>query len=433
MVLNGDRLLSNTDISIVGGVIRKIGEAIDDSGDTEVYSFVDRRILVIPALVNAHTHTGMAFFRGVADDCTFEEWLFKRILPREDLLSAEDVYWGCLFSQMEMARYGIAAFNDMYMYTTEVCQAISDFGMKAAVCRGLVDGDGEKGRLEDNMQTYKKWHRHQGRILVGFGPHAPYSCSDGYLKHIIETAKESDTFIHTHIRESKKEKQLYTIEKLVRLGLFEVPSLIAHCVHMNSDEAALLKGSAAIVLHNPSSNLKLANGTVDLSIFDKQQIPIVLGTDSVASNNALDLWREMLLTALVQKGITGDPETFPAERVFKMATEDGYRYLGFENSGRVETGKNADLAFLEMEGVNYQPENSTENTKLTQLLSNLVYSSSAKDVIGTMVNGQWVYYRKHSGYDNSLRHRYEEYPTIDAKQVLEKVNQTARRISRVYS
>ncbi|HPY47728.1 MAG: amidohydrolase [Thermotogota bacterium] len=427
-VLSGDKILINQDLFIKEGKIVKVSKHDPETQDSERIAFGDRRILAIPALVNAHTHTGMAFLRGVADDSSFEEWLFNHILPREDRLTPEDVYWGALFSQMEMARYGIALFNDMYMYPDRVCQAIADFGMKGCVCRGLVDQGGENGRAEENRRAFEKWHGYQNRIRVGFGPHAPYTCSDAYISRIVGIAKEVDTFVHIHIRESKRERELYTIESLARTGLFEVPCYMAHCVHLEEREIALMKGSKAIVLHNPSSNLKLANGVAPLSLFKEAGMPVILGTDSVASNNALDIWREMLLTALVQKGISGDPTVYPAKDAFRMATEYGYRYLGFPGSGSISAGSDADLALISMEDVNYHPFSFEGSDASAKIFSYLVYSAAAKDILGTMVNGRWVYLRRpeRSGGDTFSP---EDYPTVDARRVILEINRMSERIN----
>jgi len=427
-VLTKEGVSRHQDLYIREGKIAKIGEHDPEARDPQTISFGDRRILAIPALVNAHTHTGMAFLRGVADDSPFETWLFERVLPREDRLNGQDVYWGALFSQMEMARYGIALFNDMYMFTDQVCQAVADFGMKACVCRGLVDQGGENGRADENLRTFKHWHGYQNRIRVGFGPHAPYTCSDPYIARIVDLAKETDSFVHIHLRESKRERELYTIESLARLGLFEVPCYMAHCVHVEERDLEPMKGSKAIVLHNPSSNLKLANGVAPLSLFKEAGLPVILGTDSVASNNALDIWREMLLTAIVQKGVSGDPTVFSAEEVFRMATEDGYRWLGFPGSGSIERGAHADLAFLSMEDVNYHPFSFEDPCAPSKIYSYLVYSSSAKDVIGTMVDGRWVYLRRSEGSAPSA-FSPDDFPTVDAKRVIEEINRMSMRIN----
>ncbi len=428
-ILCKDGVLESQDLTIQDGRIEKISEHDPAVQGVEAIAFGDRRVLAIPALVNAHTHTGMAFLRGVADDSAFEEWLFNRILPREDKLTENDVYWGALFSQMEMARYGIALFNDMYMYPEKVCQAVADFGMKACVCRGLVDQGGENGRIDENCKAFEKWHGYQNRIRVGFGPHAPYTCSEAYIAQIVGIAKEADTFVHIHIHESKRERGLYAIETLARAGLFEVPCYMAHCVHLEEKEVAWMKGSKAIMLHNPSSNLKLANGIAPLSLFRKAGLPVILGTDSAASNNALDIWREMLLTALVQKGITGDPTVYPAREVFAMATEEGYRCLGFEGSGSIRVGNKADLAFLSMEDVNYHPFSFEDPTASSKIYSYLVYSSSAKDILGTMVDGRWVYLRRQAEGSQGADFSAEDFPTVDAKRVILEINRMSKRIN----
>jgi len=411
-IFTGKEIIKKGFILIENGVIKKVGVGRADwhvgKQVDNFQSFENKNFMFIPGFVNAHAHSGMAFLRGAGGDRTFEEWLFKEITPREAKLDAEAVYISAILSQMEMARNGITAFCDMYFHSDQICKAVSEFGMRASITRGLLDKGGENGRLEENLKLFDHWNNAgNGLIKVGFGPHSPYMCSREYLKLIAKTALELNSFVNIHIRESEKEKEMYSIEELADTGIFNVRCLVAHGVYIKEKEMDILNKDTVHIIHNPSSNLILANGIAPIPQFRRKGINTALGTDSVASNNTLDIWREMLLSALIHKGNLKDPTVISASDAFEMATLGGAQALGFEDTGLIGEGYKADLALINLDSSHYFPEN--------DLISNLVYSGRSSDVIGTMVEGEWIYY-------------FGKYPKIDERKVIKKAKEKFQQL-----
>ena len=385
-IYTGERLMENGFIEIEDGVITRIGEGSPETtAEMTVESFEGKEMLAMPGFINTHTHTGMAALRGIGDDLPFEEWLFGRILPNEDKLDGDSIYLSSMISMMEMARNGITSFVDMYMFLDDICRAVEAFGMRGYITRGLVDEGDENGRLQKNIDIYDKWNsKAKGRINIGFGPHSPYMCSMDYLKEIGQCVKEQNSLVHIHLKESKRERDMYTFREIAETGLFENKTIAAHCVHVTDDDIEVMKENGITPVNNPSSNLKLANGIAPVRKFINKGLNVALGTDSVASNNSLDLWKEMYLSSLVNKGNTGDPETIPVKTALDMATKNAARAVGWKDTGELKEGYKADITFVDTSGIHYIPENN--------LLSNVVYSGRASDVVATMVDGEWIYF-----------------------------------------
>jgi len=274
----------------------------------------------------------------------------------------------------------------MYMMLDSICRAVSEFGMRGYICRGLQDNaldDGE--RLKKNINAYEKYHGSaNGRISIGFGPHSPYLCSMEYLEKIAQIAKPLNALVHIHLKESRKERKQYTFSELAKIGLFDTKTIAAHCVHADSDDIKVLKNCNVSVAHNPSSNLKLANGIAPVDEMINEGVNVCLGTDSVSSNNALDIFKEMLLASLIHKGKTQDPQVIPATLSFAMATKNGAKAMGRDDLGRLEKGYKADITFLDIQNINLFP--------FKNPVSNIVYSGRGSDVLATMVNGEFTYY-----------------------------------------
>ncbi len=385
-ILSSDKIVENGFIIIENGIITNIEEGSVKTTDAISVDLKGKRVLAIPGLVNSHTHSGMAALKGAGDDLPFEEWLFKTIIPLENKLDDEMIYLSTMISQMEMARNGITSFVDMYMMLDSIVKAVDEFGMRGYICRGLQDdsmNDGE--RLKKNIKAYEKYHGSaNGRINIGFGPHSPYLCSKEYLKKIADVAQQLNALIHIHLKESKNEMNQYTFKELAEIGLFNTHAIAAHCVYADSEDIEILKEYSVSVAHNPSSNLKLANGIAPVEQMLIKEINVCLGTDSVSSNNSLDLFKEMLLASLIHKGKTKDPQVVPAETSFKMATINGAKAVGSSIIGKLEKGMQADITFLDMDSINLFP--------LIKPISNIVYSGRGSDVIATMVNGEFTYY-----------------------------------------
>ncbi len=349
--------------------------------------------LIFPSLINAHTHASMTIFRGLADDLPLMTWLENYIFPVERHLKREWVYWGAKLAIAEMLRSGVTAFADMYLFEQEVIRAVEETGVRGLLGEGLFDFPSPSyGPLENGLilteDLLKNFENHP-RIRVMVCPHATYTCSPETLKKAKEIADRFRARIHIHLSENRDEvaviKARYGTrppEHLLKLGLFDENLLVAHAVELNEKEIELFAKNRVKVAHCPESNLKLASGIAPVTALLESGVTVGLGTDGPASNNDLDLLTEMRTTALVQKGVSLEPTRLPARDVLRMATEFGADSLGFTDCGRLEPGKAADLAVLDLSKPHLTP--------VYDPLSLLVYSAKAGDVSDVMVAGHFV-------------------------------------------
>jgi 5-methylthioadenosine/S-adenosylhomocysteine deaminase len=373
--------------------------------------------LLIPGLINAHTHVYMTIFRNCADDLKFNDWLFGRILPLEDKLTPEDCYWGTLLGFMEMLSSGTTAFNDMYIFTDTAAWAAAETGMRAVLSRGLSGGaddraGGEK-RIRDAAAEIEKWKGHEN-ITFMLAPHAPYTCDDGYQREVAAEADRLGVPIHTHISESLsemetiREKYGCTPPELYdRTGLLTDKTVAAHCVYLTDSDIELMAKRGASVATNPVSNLKLANGGAPVPKMLEAGVNVSLGTDGAASNNTLNMVRQRGLLAILPTGATGDPEPVGARRALEIATKNGAKALGLGSVGEIKPGMKADLAILDLDRTNLQPLNNP--------VAALAYSANGSEVETVMVGGKIL-----------MENR--QYTTIDRDKVLYEVNRICERI-----
>jgi len=386
MIICNARILKDWSSTPFEGFLRiENGKIVEIGRKTDVCDFDLEGKLVVPGFFNTHTHAPMSLLKGISDDEPFDTWLFKKVLPVENKLTEEMIYWGTILAQMEMVKRGIVAFVDMYFKEEWVAQAVADFGMKAVLTRGLVgDERDDGGRLRENLALFEKWHEsHGGRIKIGFGPHSPYLCTPRYLKKIFDVASFNDAIVTMHILEAKKERKMYRLEDLLKLGMSKVKMIAVHCVYMEESEMKEARKTPSFYIsHNPSSNLKLGNGVPKVHEMMENELIVSLGTDGSASNNSLDIWHEMRLATLIQK--LRNPKFLPSKAAFKIATLNGAIAMGFERSGKVEEGFDADLVVVDTKKPHYYPE--------IDLISNLVHAGNSGDVFATMVNGKWLYY-----------------------------------------
>ena len=345
--------------------------------------------LVIPGLINAHTHTYMTTFRNVADDLSFMDWLFKTIDPLEAQLTPEDAYWGSCLGQLEMIKSGTTTFNDQQMHIHQTTQAVMDSGMRAVICRGLVGDayDKEDRRLKEALEEAEDAKKCD-RLKFMLGPHAPYSCAPDYLKMCADVAKEKGMGIHIHLAESvaesenvRKDHDCTPIEYALKAGVFDVPTIAAHCVQINDSDMDILKKHNVSVVTNPASNMKLGNGFAPVPEMMEKGINVCLGTDGAASNNSQNMFREMGLLGLIHKGTHATPQCISAKETFKMVTANGAKALGLDKLiGSIEVGKKADLSILRLDVPSMMPNNN--------LLASLVYSANGSEVDTVMVDGR---------------------------------------------
>ncbi len=369
-------------------------------------------LALLPGLVNAHTHAAMTLLRGLGEERDLMEWLKRSIWPVESRLQGEHIYWGTLQAIVEMASQGITCFGDMYFFMDDAARGALESGIRCGLSRGIVWGDRpeeNERRLQEQENLFRSWHGREGRINVQFGPHAPYTVPLEHLRHIVQLAKVHGAGIHIHWLETAWELDYIqnTLKKdpihlLNEAGLLEAPRLLlAHGVHFPAHRVEELAWPSLTVVHNPGSNLKLGSGVAPVPAMLAQGVHVALGSDGAASNNRLDIWGEMRLAALLHKGVCQDPTAVPAAQVLRMATVEGARALGFDDVGLLREGWQADLMLVDLDlphYVGWTPEN---------LLVYLVYAGSSADVVGTMVQGRWLYSKKEFCTLDALKIRRE--------------------------
>ena len=348
--------------------------------------------LLIPGLVNAHSHAYMTVFRNCADDLLFNDWLFGRIMPMEDMLTAEDCYWTSKLGCVEMLLTGTTAYYDMGMFMDEAAQAAVDTGIRAVLSRGLSgapDGvDGPNPRLSQARELVARW-RGYDNITFAIGPHAPYTCTEDYLRQAAEAAEELNLPVSIHLSESQSEmatiKEQYgctPIELAGRCGLLTGKTVAAHCVYATDSDIALMAERGVSVATNPVSNLKLANGVAPVTQFLDAGINVCLGTDGSSSNNALNMFRDLSVLTLIHKGCEHNALAVTAREGFNIATKNGARALCLENTGEIKAGYKADLVLLDMNRPNMRPVNDP--------VAALCYSATGYETDTVIVGGSIV-------------------------------------------
>lgn len=367
---------------------------------------------VIPGFVNAHTHAAMTLLRGLGEEAPLMEWLQNKIWPVEDKLTPEYIYWGTLSAMLEMLSTGTTCFADMYFEMERVAEAVLSSGMRAALSRGITAGAPGKleKSLQNNLDLAEKYHGREGLITVQIGPHAPYTVPVDFMKVICEAAKSHGLGVHFHFMETEGEKNNLgmSCEKyLEESGLLDVPyAALAHAVYLDTE---INLPENFTLVHNPSSNLKLASGIMPLEKWLDKGASVALGTDGASSNNRLDIWEEMRIAALIHKGVTKDPLCVSAVEALRMATYEGAKAFGFSQKGMINEGWVADLVLINLDKPHYIGVNE-EN-----LAQYIVYAGSSADIAGTMINGKWLY-------------RNGDYPTLDKEEILEKAREAREAI-----
>lgn len=387
---NNKCCLENGTIEIEGNKIINVGKSNTDFVADKVIDGKNK--LAIPGLINCHTHSYMSVFRNIADDLSFNDWLFKNIIPREDKLSDNDAYWGAMLSCMEMIKTGTTCFLDMHMFKNMTAKAADECGMRAVMSRGLVGSDrndeGGIRRINDTleeMQTFKD----NDRITFMFAPHAIYTCGEDYLHYVIEKAHEYNLPLHTHLSETayevsecQKEHNMSPVEYLDNMGFFDIKTVAAHCVHLSDNDIDILAKKNVSIAHNPKSNLKLGNGIAPIKKLIDKGANVCMGTDSQASNNCLNMFSEMNFASLIHKGANQDAEAVSAEQVLLMATVNGANALSLNDTGSIKSGNKADIVLLDTECPQLYPRNN--------LVSALCYSANGSEVDTVIIDGNIV-------------------------------------------
>lgn len=383
------KVIERGSVAIKDGKITAVGDKVREKADVVINA---KGKVVMPGLVNAHTHLAMTLLRGVADDMELMPWLETKIWPLERKLTGKRVYAGSLLGCLEMIKSGTTCFADMYFFMEDVARAVEKSGMRGVLSYGMIEkGDPTLRNSETKKGTefVKKYHgRADGRILTMFGPHAPYTCSVECLLKVKELAKKHGVGIHIHLAESDDDVKNTTafqserpVKLLDKIGFLGPEVLAAHCVKVNEDEIGMLRNNHVKVAHNPVSNLKLASGMAPVARYLKEGIVVGLGTDGAASNNSLDMFEEMKVCSLMAKVRESSPTVVSAGEALEMATIGGARALRLEKEvGSISVGKKADVIIVDLK----QPH----LTPLHNVVSHLVYAARGGDVSTTIVDGK---------------------------------------------
>jgi len=390
------------------GAVAVEGDSIVAIGQTNeiLKSYTSNEIIncqgniLMPGLVNIHTHIPMNMLRGLADDLRLDVWLQGYVWPVEhEFVTPEFVRLGSQIACTELIKSGVTCFADMYFFEDTVAEVAAEFGLRA-ICSQTVlkyptpDAHSYEESIELARKMIKKWKNHP-LIVPSIAPHAAYTCPPEILHACTEVALEYDVPIHIHISETveevenmRKETGMPVVPYLKKQGLFEAKAFAAHCVHIDEGEMRTLMHSNVGVSHNPSSNLKLASGIAPVKKMLENGLNVGIGTDGAASNNDLDFFEEIRLASFLAKGSSGDPTAIPAQKTLEMATRIGAQavHLG-DITGSIEVGKRADIILIDIHTIHNSPRfNHSEYAPYAQI----VYAGKSTDVTDVMVNGKWL-------------------------------------------
>ena len=414
---NGFRHLKSAWIGIENDTIAYIGETMPE-GNWQQKSM--RGALLIPGLINGHTHAAMTLLRGLGSGLPLDRWLKEAIFPVEDRLTEADMRAGNALAQMEMLRTGTTSYSDMYYMLHTEAELCSVSGMKVNLARPITCFDSnetarESVRAKESIELFDTWHgKENGRIRVDFSIHAEYTCRERIAREYAEIGKARGARMHLHLSETVKEheecKAKYgktPTEWFRDLGVFDLATAAAHCVTNEDRDIEILKSYGVSPVHNPSSNMKLGSGFMRLPKLLKSGLNVGIGTDGTASNDNLNMLEEMHLAALIHNGNLCDPTAIHAEQVLAMATRNGAKLQGREDTGCLAVGKKADIVAVNMDTPHLVPS--------FDPVSTLLYSAQGSDVCMTMVDGRVL-------YENG------EYKTIDEEKVRYEVKAALDRL-----
>lgn len=384
----------NMYVGTSGDIIAYISDVMPEESYGEVYSGKGK--VLLPAFVNSHSHAAMTLMRGYGENMSLDDWLFSRVFPFEEKLNSEAVYWGTALSMAESIRFGIVSSTDMYYFCEDVVRAVLDAGAKANVSRSIshfTDDDlYDSYRFKETESLYRNFNgAGEGKIIIDMSIHSEYTTTPRAVKQLADFTKEIGANMHVHVSETKKEHEeckerhggLTPVQYLNSLGAFDTPSVAAHCVWIEGEDYDILKEKGVTVAVNPVSNLKLASGVCNVSALLDRGINVVIGTDSVASNNSLNFIEEMKMFAISTKGTIYDPAVVSPVQTLAAATAGGARAQGRNDCGFIRVGNKADLIVLDIDTPYMRPSHN--------LITNIVYSASGSDIVMTMCDGRVLY------------------------------------------
>lgn len=417
----GSDPISNGAVAIAGGTIAAVGpaeELVDLAPTGELINASG--CIIMPGLVNTHSHLAMTLVRGLADDLPLMEWLERHIWPAEKAhMNRDTVRLGTELAVAEHLLGGVTTTTDMYFFADEVCAVLDSAGMRGVIAESLIDFPTPRCATTDEMFAKQRelidTYTNHPLITPSVAAHAPYTVAAANLVKEAELADESEVPMQIHLSETRwevekslEEKGLSPVAYLADLGVLSDRTVAAHCVHVSSEDIETLVEFDVGVAHNPVSNLKLASGIAPVPAMVERGVKLGLGTDGAASNNTLDLLRDAQITALIHKGISGDPTVLPAQKIVEMATVDGAKVLGLgQRIGTLTEGSEADITCIDASRAHMTP--------MFDPYSHLVFAARASDVRHVLVRGKTLV-------------RDRKLMTIDIERVLAKANEVGERI-----
>jgi len=388
-------------LAVKGNSILAVGPEAEITSKFSAIQIVDcQGKVLMPGLVNAHTHIPMTLLRGLADDLRLDVWLMGYMMPVErEFVSPDFCRLGSLIACAEFIRSGVTSFADMYYFEDDVAKATAEAGLRGVLGQSVMkfptpDAKSYEDSLAMARDFIQRWKGHP-LIVPSVAPHAPYTCTAEILKATARLAAEFDVPLHTHIAETafevenmRNEYNMPVVPYVKKQGLFEAKVLAAHCVHIDDGEIRTLQHYNAGVAHNPSSNMKLASGFAPVNKMLEVGLNVGIGTDGPASNNDLDMFEEIRLAAFIAKAVSNDPTSLPAPKALSMATRIGARALHIgEITGSLEPGKRADIILVDTSPLHNSPRFDRDPNSA---YSQIVYASKSTDVSDVMVNGKWL-------------------------------------------
>lgn len=382
----GGAHISSDEVWTDGGSIAYIGPAPEELPEFERQ--IDLRgDLLMPGFKNAHTHTTMTFLRSCADDMPLDRWLNEQVFPREARLTDEMVYVFSVLGIMEYLTSGVTSSFDMYFHNEAYVRANTDTGFRTVICASMNDFDSDPTNVE---REFLRYNAHNELVSYRLGIHAEYTTSVERIRYMASLAEKYKAPCFTHLCETRRETEdcirrtgKTPAKYLDELGFFNYGGGAFHCVYLSEDDVRLFREKGLWAVTCPASNLKLASGIAPIQRYIDAGLKLAVGTDGAASNNALDMFREMYLVTALQKYLLGDATACDAEKVLEMACVGGARAMGLDCCDDIAVGKKADLIVIDLSRPNMQPIHNIEK--------NLVYSGSKENVRLTMVNGRVLY------------------------------------------
>ena len=412
------KVISNAYLAVEGDKISYVGTE-KPMGEFDEIKDMSGKILM-PGLINCHNHCPMVLLRGIGSDLPLQQWLFDTVFPIEDKLTAEEIEAGSELALLEMISGGTVSFSDMYFEPETTIRAVAESGMKANITRPVQSFDPNETpeqsyRMKEAIELYDRYNNtFDGRVLIDFCIHAEYTCTETIARAFIEKVNERNGNLHIHLSETKREHD-ECVEKYGKtpaewfdsLGGFDSSAFAAHCVWLSESDMELFRRKGVSVVHNPTSNMKLASGFAPIQRMLDMGINVALGTDGASSNNNLDMFEEMHIASIIHNGYTLDATVMNADTVLNMATANGARVQRRENCGELKVGNKADIIAVSLDSPHMVP--ALDKKAL------LTYSAQSSDVTMTMVDGKVL-------YENG------EYKTLDKEKIYFDINRAVEKL-----